>query len=790
MSEPAEADSAAPPISQPLIPPFLPRMIHRLALPIVLVWLGIVFVTNTVAPQLEVVAKTHSVSMSPTDAASFQSMMKVGSTFKEFNSDNSAMILLEGDKPLGAEAHRYYDEIVRRVEQDKKHVQHVQDFWSDPLTAAGSQSHDQKAAYVQVYLAGNMGGGLANESAAAVRKIVDSVPAPPGIKAYVTGAGPLFADQSHSGEKGVAKVTIVTFVVIIVMLLFVYRSIVTVVIMLAMVFIELAAARGVVATLGNYGVMGLSTFANNMLVLMAIAAGTDYAIFVVGRYHEARGLGETREEAFYTMFHSTAHVVLGSGLTIAGAMYCLSFCRLPYFESLGVPCAVGMLVAVLAALTLAPAVLTVASFFKLMDPKRTLQTRGWRRMGTAVVRWPAPVLAVTIAVALVGLLALPGYKTDYDNRHFLPADTPANVGYAAADRHFDQARLNPELLMIETDHDLRNPADFIVLDKVAKAVFHIPGIGRVQTITRPLGTPLDHSTLGFQMSAQAAGRIQTQHYQEEQAANLLKQADELRKTMATLREQMRVTQDLSNTTHETTRLTKETVQITEALRDDIAVFDDFFRPIRSYFYWERHCYDIPICWALRSIFNALDGIDQVAENIVNLSANLDRLDRIQPELVALIPPQIESQQRNLDTIMSNYAITKGLNDQTKAQSDNATAQGDAFDRAKNDDTFYLPPEAFNSPDFARGLKQFISPNGHAVRLIISHEGDPATPEGISRIEPIKQAVHEAIKGTPWEGAKVYLGGTAASYKDMHDGSNIDLLIAGIAAATLIFIIML
>ncbi|OBF49825.1 hypothetical protein A5787_08875 [Mycobacterium sp. 852002-50816_SCH5313054-b] len=786
----SERSEAPPRVDQPLIPPFLPRMIHRLALPIVLVWLGIVFVTNTVSPQLEAVSKKHSVSMSPTDAASFQSMMKVGSTFKEFNSDNSAMILLEGDKPLGEEAHRYYDEIVRRVEQDTKHVQHVQDFWSDPLTAAGSQSHDQKAAYVQVYLAGNMGGGQASESALALRKIVDSVPAPPGIKAYVTGAGPLFADQSHAGEKGVAVVTLITFLVIVVMLLFVYRSVTTMLIMLAMVFVELAAARGVVATLANYEIIGLSTFANNLLVLMAIAAGTDYAIFVVGRYHEARGLGETREEAFYTMFHSTAHVVLGSGLTIAGAMYCLSFCRLPYFQSLGAPCAIGMLVAVIAALTLGPAVLTVASFFKLMDPKRKLATRGWRRIGTAVVRWPAPVLAVTIGVALVGLLALPGYKTDYDNRHFLPADTPANVGYAAADRHFDQARLNPELLMIETDHDLRNPADFLILDKVAKAVFHIPGIGRVQTITRPLGTPLDHSTLGFQMSAQAAGRIQTQHYQDEQAQNLLKQADELRKTMATLHEQMQVTQDLSNTTHETTRLTKETVKITEALRDDIANFDDFFRPIRSFFYWERHCYDIPVCWALRSVFNALDGIDQVAQNIVELSANLDKLDRIQPKLVALIPPQIESQQHNLDTIMSNYATTMGLNEQTRAQSDNATAQGDAFDKAKNDDTFYLPPEAFKSPDFARGLKQFISPDGHAVRLIISHEGDPATPEGISHIEPIKQAVHEAMKGTPWEGAKVYLGGTAATYKDMHDGSNIDLMIAGIAAATLIFIIML
>ncbi|GAA4533719.1 RND family transporter [Mycobacterium paraffinicum] len=787
MSEPGEAP---PRVDQPLIPPFLPRMIHRLALPIVLVWLGIVFVTNTVAPQLEVVSKHQAVSQSPTDAPSFQSMMHVGSTFKEFNSDASAMIVLEGNQPLGAEAHRYYDEIVKRVEQDTKHVQHVQDFWSDPLTAAGSQSHDQKAAYVQVYLSGRMGGSLASESAEAVRKIVDSVPAPPGIKAYVTGAGPLIADQSHAGEKGIAIVTMVTILVIIVMLLIVYRSVSTVMIMLAMVFIELAAARGVVATLGNYGIMGLSTFANNMLVLLAIAASTDYAIFIVGRYHEARGLGETREEAFYTMFHGTAHVVLGSGLTIAGAMYCLSFCRLPYFQTMGVPCAVGMLVAVFGALTLGPAVLTVATFFKLMDPKRKLQTRGWRRIGTAVVRWPAPILAVTIGIALVGLIALPGYKTDYDTRHFLPPDTPANVGYAAADRHFNQARLNPELLMIETDHDLRNPADFLVLEKVAKAVFHIPGIGRVQTITRPLGTPLDHSTLGFQMSAQAAGRIQTQHYQDEQAANLLKQADELRKTMATLHEQMQVTQDLTNTTHETTKLTKETVKITEELRDEIANFDDFFRPIRSYFYWERHCYDVPACWALRSLFDALDGIDAVSDNIEKLSANLDKLDQIQPKLVELIPPQIESQQRNLDTVMSNYATTRGLNDQAKAQSDNATAQGDAFDRAKNDDTFYLPPEAFKSPDFARGLKQFISPDGHAVRLIISHEGDPATPEGVNHIDPIKQAVHEAIKGTPWEGAKVYLGGTAATYKDMRDGSNMDLMIAGIAATTLIFIIML
>ena len=202
-----------------------------------------------------------------------------------------------------------------------------------------------------------------------------------------------------------------------------YRSIVTVVIVLAMVFLGLSAARGAVAFLGYHDLIGLSTFATNLLVTLAIAASTDYAIFLVGRYQEARTIGEDRESAFYTMFHGTAHVVLASGMTIAGATFCLSFTRLPYFQSLGVPLAVGMTVAVFVALTLGPAVITVASRFGLLEPKRAMRIRGWRRLGAVVVRWPGAVLLATIALSLVGLITLPGYQTELQ-RPQLPARRP------------------------------------------------------------------------------------------------------------------------------------------------------------------------------------------------------------------------------------------------------------------------------------------------------------------------------------------------------------------------------
>ena len=116
--------------------------------------------------------------------------------------------------------------------------------------------------------------------------------------------------------------------------------------------------------------------------------------------------------------------------------------------------------------------------------------------------------------------------------------------------------------------------------------------------------------------------------------------------------------------------------------------------------------------------------------------------------------------------------------------------GQAFDTSKNDDSFYLPPEVFDNPDFKRGMNMFISPDGKAVRFIISHLGDPASPEGIAHVDAIRNATFEAIKGTPLENARIYIGGTAAIAKDMKEGSTYDLLIAGVGALILIFIVML
>jgi RND superfamily putative drug exporter len=350
--------------------------------------------------------------------------------------------------------------------------------------------------------------------------------------------------------------------------------------------------------------------------------------------------------------------------------------------------------------------------------------------------------------------------------------------------------MNPELLLIESDHDLRNSADFLVIDKIAKAIFRVPGIGRVQAITRPSGKPIEFSTIPAQMSLGGVGQDLNRKYLQDRMGDMLVQADEMQKTIDTMNRMMTLMGEMSATTHSMVQKTKDMTIDVAQLRDNIANFDDFFRPLRNYFYWEPHCYDIPICWALRSIFDTLDGIDTMTDDIQALVPDLEHLDSLMPQLLALMPETVETMTKMRSMMLTMYATQNGMQDQQAALSENQSAMGDAFNNSWNDDTFYLPPEIFENAEFKRGMDSFVSPNGHAVRLIIQHEGDPLSADGIDRIDAIKQAAKEAIKGTPLEGSKIYLGGTAAAFKDMQEGNSYDLMIAAILALAMIFTIML
>jgi RND superfamily putative drug exporter len=164
---------------------------------------------------------------------------------------------------------------------------------------------------------------------------------------------------------------------------------------------------------------------------------------------------------------------------------------------------------------------------------------------------------------------------------------------------------------------------------------------------------------------------------------------------------------------------------------------------------------------------------------------------LMPQLVMQLPPMIETMSSMRNMMLTMHSTMSGVMGQMDSSGKDPSAMGQAFDASKNDDSFYLPPGIINGSEaFKRIENVFMSPDGKSFRLLISQRGDPATPEGLARVEPIKTAAEESLKGTPLENAKIYLTGTAAITKDLVDGSKFDLLIAGVSALCLIFIIML
>ncbi|WP_343710459.1 RND family transporter [Mycobacterium sp.] len=770
--------------------PVIPRMVRALAIPIIVFWGLLAVSTNAFMPKVEDVAEELAGPMVPHYAPSQRAMLAIGAKFHESDSTSLTMIVFEANRPLVIADHEYYDDLMRRLEHDTKHVQYVMDLWGKPFTAAGAQSLDGESAYVLLRLAGDIGQIQANRSVNAVRDIVAKDTPPPGLKVYVSGAAPLASDTLAIANSSLNNVTIVTIILIIVMLLVVYRRPSTLLVPLLGVLIEMLVARGIVATLGHLGYIELSSFAVNIVIALTLGAGTDYGIFLMGRYHEARHAGESPEEAFYTAYRGIAPIIIGSGLTIAGASYCLTFARLNYFHTMGPAVAISMLFTIAAAMTLGPAMLTVGSLFGMFEPRQAAKARLYRRIGASVVRWPVPILAASSAVVMIGAIFVPTYQQNYDDRQYQPRDAPANLGFAAADRHFPKSKLFSEMLMVETDHDMRNSADFITLDRVAKALIRLRGVAMVQSITRPLGRALEHASIPYLFTTLGSGSGQQLPFNNEQNSNTDQQADIQAHTVEVLRKEIAFFQKVSDELHQTALTVEDLQRVSDDIRDNVSNVDDFFRPIKSYLYWEKHCFDIPICWTFRSLFDTIDQIDKLADDIGDAKVSLVEIDKTFPQIIAQLKATADDTEALRSKLVNSYGSADLQSIQTEQTFDDQINVGNDFDKSRSDDYFYIPHEGFDNEDLKTGMKLMMSPDGKAARFIVTHEGDAMGPEGVEHVEKFPGAITTILKETSLAGARVYIGGSGSNDKDIKEYATADLLIAAIAALVLIFLIMM
>ncbi|MEU7217038.1 RND family transporter [Nocardia iowensis] len=763
---------------------------YTFSVPIIAVWLIAAGGLNFFVPQLETVVKGHAQSFLPDDASSVQAIVKMGHYFGGAGTNNFVYVLLEGDAPLGNDAHRYYTALLDRLTQDKTHINSAMDLWSNPDFSPASESSDGKASYVLLNLAGNMGTAMAMESTQAARDIIADYPPPPGITVHLTGPSAVVNDELLAINDSMLLLIVVCAGLVGAVLICVYRSPITVAMPLLTVGMGLAVARPVVAYLGEHQMVGVSIFASALLAVIVLGAGTNYGIFLLGRYQEARRAGADPETAYYTALRGVLHIIVASGLTVAGATACMSFTRLAIFSTSGLPCTIAVMVTLAAALTLGPALLALGSRLGFFEPRAQSSQRRWRRIATSVVRWPGPVLVAALTVLVLAILVLPTFRPSFNERIAQPSDSQANQGFAAADRHLPPNIMAPSIFLVESDHDLRNPADLIALAKLTNAVLKVPGVSAVQGITRPLTTPLEQGTLTNQ-----AGYIGNRFTQ--MTTMLSQRLDDLT-TLAGRIDQLNLTVKGVEGALSTGKAGFDEVNSNAAaLQTDVAgVVDklnslrDTAGPARQFVSSIPQCHDVRACQAALTGFSLFDDVGKLDTVVDGLVQGVHSASQAFPQLAAQLASvkdfiaQVEGilapLQSTLNMLLPQVSdITQFLGEVSKS-----------FTTGDPDDFFFMPSQAFDSPLFKSALPYFFSPDGKVTRMIVTPQMEGFSREAMDLSAKIIPASLQAMKGTSLAGSTVSIGGPGGTLLNIEAFVREDFITSVVAAFAFVFCVVL
>ena len=236
-----------------------------------------------------------------------------------------------------------------------------------------------------------------------------------GMATHVTGPAGIGADQAAAFEGIDGTLLFGTVGVVIVLLLLTYRSPVLWLLPLLSAGVSLAASQAVIYLLAKHAGLTVNAQSAGILIVLVLGAGTDYALLLTARYREELRRHEDRHEAMAFALHRAGPAILASSATVVASMLCLLVAQMNSTRGLGPVCAIGVLVALVAMLTLLPALLVIFGrwvFWPVRPGYGTAEptkTGNWAHVGAWIGQRPRKVwigTALALAACCVGLVSL------------------------------------------------------------------------------------------------------------------------------------------------------------------------------------------------------------------------------------------------------------------------------------------------------------------------------------------------------------------------------------------------
>ncbi|MBJ7463705.1 MAG: RND family transporter [Mycolicibacterium sp.] len=830
----------------------LADFVVRWPLAVIAIWIAVAVALPLTVPSLNEMAQKHPLSMLPGDAPSSVAARQMEEAFQEPGTDDLLLVVLTDEDGLGPEHEDTYAKLVDALRDDQQNVVMLQEFIGTPALRSTVTSADNKSWVLPVGLAGALGTPQSYTSFNQVSELIERTTAGGPLEVHLAGPAATVADLTVAGEKDRLPIELAIAVLVLLVLLVVYRNPVTMLLPLAGIGMSLVIAQSTVAALSEFTGLGVSNQAMILLSAIIFGAGTDYAVFLISRYHDYVRIGEDTHDAVRKALGSVGKVITASAATVGVTFLGISFAKMGVFSTVGVSSAVGVGVAYLAAMTLLPALLAVVGPRGWITPRKDVTSRLWRRSGVRIVRRPWAHLVGSLLVLFL-LAGLAGFATfNYDDRKAVAASEPSSLGYVALEKHFDINQSIPSYVLIRSAKDLRNPEALADLEQLAERITQLPDIQMVSGITRPLGSvppefratyqagivgtrladgakmitdgTADMNRLSSGANTLAGGLSDVRGQVTDIADSLQQMVD----AFAALRGQYGGDKLVRNV-DVAAKLVAAINRLGNSMGVNLMATRDMFAwvpPVLTALHGNVVCDLDPSCSQTRIHLSRLAAArnDGTLAEIEDLAGQLESLQDRQSLNAAL--QQVGTaftrltkamQAMGLDSPAGAEATLAQLQQGAERSASGSRQVADGVDQiveqikvmrtgldqaaaflltmAENAGSpamagFNIPPEILQLEDFKAATKAYVSPDGHSARYLVFTKLDPFGPAAMDQVGAIEDAARSALPNTELADASVSMGGYPVALADTRDYYENDIRFIVIVTIIVVLLILM
>jgi putative drug exporter of the RND superfamily len=305
-----------------------------------------------------------------------------------------------------------------------------------------------------------------------------------GVAVHLAGPGGQAADAAEAFAGIDGTLLYAAFGVVILILLFTYRSPVLWFLPILSAGMALGIAEAIIYLLAKYADLTVNGQSQAILSVLVVGAGTDYALLLVARYREELRRHEDRHEAMAFALHRAAPAIVASASTVAIGMLVLLVAQMNSTAGLGPVAAIGVVATLAVMLTLLPALLVICGRWVFWPARPSYgsaeptSTGFWARVGNWIAPKPRRVWITTAAILVVACCGLFALQT---------GNIPSDEQYTKTTDSTTGQNLLVDHGLVDNSTPIQVVANDSASDAVVDAIKAVPGIGEVNADIPPVG---------------------------------------------------------------------------------------------------------------------------------------------------------------------------------------------------------------------------------------------------------------------------------------------------------------